>query len=90
MKSGLKKLVGFLGHMKDSADMAKALSMVFTPQEIAAATKRIDIIDMLLKNVPQKKIAEKLGVGIATVERGAHGLRVNTWWKDFKSWRAKV
>lgn len=34
-------------------------------------TKRLQIFEMLEQGVPQRQIAEKLGVGIATVTRGA-------------------
>jgi TrpR family trp operon transcriptional repressor len=36
---------------------------------------RLQIIEMLQQGIPQRQIADTLGVGIATVTRGSHHLK---------------
>lgn len=52
-------------------DMADFLHGILTPAEIEEIPKRLQIIKLLKSGMPQKEIAEKLGVGIATVTRGS-------------------
>ena len=51
--------------------MESALRDLLTPAEFIEVTKRLQIIRMLEAGVPQRVIAETLGVGIATVTRGS-------------------
>jgi TrpR family trp operon transcriptional repressor len=55
--------------------MDAALRDLLTPAEYAEIIKRLQILRMLEAGVPQRKIAEELGVGIATVTRGARALK---------------
>lgn len=60
----------------DSADaMETALRDLLTPNEFVEVTKRLQIFRMLEQGVPQRQIAETLGVGIATVTRGSRALK---------------
>lgn len=56
-------------------DMAHNLSQLLTPTEYDEVIKRLQIFKMLEAGIPQRKIAETLGVGIATVSRGARALK---------------
>lgn len=47
---------------------------VTTPKERHAIVQRVEIIKRLLANEPQHEIAQKLGVGVATVTRGSKEL----------------
>lgn len=60
----------------DSPDaMESALRDLLTPNEFVEVTKRLQIFKMLEQGVPQRQIAETLGVGIATVTRGSRALK---------------
>ncbi len=51
--------------------MREFLLGLLTPKEIEELPKRIQIVKMLKRGVPQHEIAQKLGVGVATVTRGS-------------------
>lgn len=53
----------------------EALRDLLTPAEYTEIVKRLQILRMLEEGMPQRKIAEQLGVGIATVTRGARALK---------------
>lgn len=57
--------------------MQEFLHGLFTPQEIESIPRRLEIIKLLKKGVPQHEIAQKLGVGVATVTRGSKELKMN-------------
>ncbi len=48
---------------------------VLTPREYEEMCLRWQIIKQLYRGIPQRKIAENLGVGIATITRGSRELR---------------
>ncbi|EAR09306.1 Trp family transcriptional regulator [Reinekea blandensis] len=51
------------------------LEQLLTPTEYDEIIKRLQIFRMLEDGIPQRQIAQKLGVGIATVSRGARALK---------------
>lgn len=51
--------------------MREFLLALLTQKEIEELPKRIEIVKMLKRGVPQHTIAQKLGVGVATVTRGS-------------------
>lgn len=57
--------------------MEQALLRLLTPAERVELENRLKIFEMLEAGVPQRKIAETLGVGIATVTRGSNALKTN-------------
>ncbi|MEX0623141.1 Trp family transcriptional regulator [Saccharospirillum sp.] len=60
----------------DTADaMDSALENLLTPAEYQEISKRLQIFKLLNEGVAHRKIAELLGVGIATVSRGSRALR---------------
>ena len=58
-----------------SEAMEKTLRDLLTVGELDDGGNRLQIIEMLQQGVPQRQIADKLGVGIATVTRGSHHLK---------------
>ncbi|WP_119395239.1 Trp family transcriptional regulator [Salinibius halmophilus] len=54
--------------------MTSALHKLLTDAEFSEVVKRLQIFKMLEAGVPQRQIAQTLGVGIATVSRGARAL----------------
>lgn len=55
--------------------MNAALEAILTAKELEDIEHRLQIFHMLAENVPQRKIAAELKVGIATVTRGASAYR---------------
>jgi len=64
-------LLDHLLSAKNRDEMAHCLEQLLTPTEYEEVIKRLQIFRMLAQGIPQRKIAEILGVGIATVSRGA-------------------
>ncbi|MEJ2041866.1 MAG: Trp family transcriptional regulator [Reinekea sp.] len=71
------ELLDYLLAANDRKSMAHCLEQLLTPTEYDEIIKRLQIFRMLEAGVPQRKIAEQLGVGIATVSRGARALKDN-------------
>lgn len=85
-----KELVSVLRGASKSADTLDAfLEDILTPREYTDIARRLQIVKQLKKGRPHREIAENLGVGVATVERGARELRdpsggfntMNNWWQ---------
>ena len=64
-------LLTHLANCSDSADIEKLLSALLTDKEQHDIANRIRIFDLLDRGTTQRDISEQLGVGIATVSRGA-------------------
>lgn len=73
----MENLVNHLLLQKNRGDMEQALLRLLTPAERVELENRLKIFEMLEAGVPQRKIAETLGVGIATVTRGSNALKAN-------------
>ena len=71
----MKDLVNHLLAQNNSNEMEKALLRLLTSSEVAELSNRLKIFEMLEDGVPQRKIADILGVGIATVTRGSNALK---------------
>ncbi len=77
--------------LKNKEEMARFLRGILTPKEIEELPLRLQITKLLASGVPQRAIAQKLGVGIATVTRGSRELKGGyfksvKWWKSSR-WR---
>lgn len=73
--SDKNQLLDHLLSAKDRAELSLRLEKLLTPSELEEVIKRLQIFRLLDQGVPQRKIAEQLGVGIATVSRGARTLK---------------
>ena len=73
----LKRVAEVLGAAK-KRDLEKILEDLLTPAEIHDIDERVKIFKGLLKGGSQRKVAEKLGVSVAKVTRGAHALQYGT------------
>jgi len=72
----LNELLDHLLAMPDRDALAEALRDLLTPAELTEVCNRLQILRMLEAGVPQREIARQLGVGIATVTRGARALKI--------------
>ncbi len=70
-KKHLREFIRALMERKDEADIEFFLTGILTLQELEEIPRRLQIIKMLKKGVPQREIAAALGVGISTVTRGS-------------------
>ncbi|MCD6581358.1 MAG: helix-turn-helix domain-containing protein [Desulfuromusa sp.] len=78
MKTKIKYIEHLVNHLlaqNSPQEMEKALSDLLTTSELDEVAKRLQIFEMLAAGVSQRQIAENLGVGIATVSRGANVLK---------------
>lgn len=73
----ITELVEHLMAIRSGEQMEKALRDLLTPSEFSEVVKRLQIFKLLEQGVPQRQIAETLGVGIATVTRGSRALRAD-------------
>jgi TrpR family trp operon transcriptional repressor len=65
----------FLG-IRGVATMSVFLRGLLTEKEIVELYRRIEIVKLLKKGIPQHKIASRLGVGVATVTRGSKQIQM--------------
>ncbi len=59
---------------KDKKLLNDFLLDLLTPQEYAEIVKRWQIVKLLAQGIPQRQIAQELGVSIATITRGSREL----------------
>ncbi len=71
----MKDLVNHLLAQGNPEKMEKALLRLLTSSEVAELSNRLKIFQMLEDGMPQRRIADILGVGIATVTRGSNALK---------------
>jgi len=57
-------------------ELEQFLVAILTPQELEASPKRLEIVRLLKKGISQRKIADTLKTGIATVTRGSKEIRL--------------
>ena len=72
-----QQLIDYLLAVSTPAAMENALGALLTPSELDEIAKRLQIFNKLKDGIPQRRIAEELKVGIATVSRGARALKNN-------------
>ena len=71
---GSKSIAQLLSNLS-SEQVIDFIEGILTPHEITQIVMRIKIVQMLKKDIPQHKIAFVLGIGVATVSRGAKMLK---------------
>ena len=71
----LEDLITTLLKIKSKEKMNDFIKGILTPKELEEIPTRLAIVKMLKQKVAQRKIAQKLKVGIATVTRGSRELR---------------
>jgi len=83
----LDELISSLIAIHNPGEMEAFLRGLLTPGELEEIPKRLEIIKLLKKGVPQHEIAQKLHVGVATVTRGSQELKrgqfqKTSWWNS--------
>ena len=72
-----RSLLNYLANCSDSTDIEMLLNALLTDKEQFEIANRIRIFDLLERGVTQREISEQLGVGIATVSRGAKAMQIH-------------
>ncbi len=70
-----KDLIALLCTISDSDEMNAVLEALLTGKELEEIARRVQIFRLLAKPLTQREVAARLGVGIATVTRGAHAIK---------------
>ena len=65
----------WVSKIKDKSTALNFLKNILTPKELDEISLRLQIVKMLKKGIPQRKVAEQLGVSIGTVSRGSRELQ---------------
>lgn len=73
-----KEMAKLLASISSVSEMENLLMGLLTPKEREELPKRIQIVRLLRKGVSQQTIAQKLGVGVATVTRGSKEIQQGT------------
>ncbi len=71
----MDELLEALVSIKDKRSLRDFLEGILTPKEMLEIPRRLQVIKMLKKGIPQHQIAKELGIGIATVTRGSKELQ---------------
>ncbi len=61
--------------LRTEKELKTFMSAILTPKELDEIPKRLEIVRLLKRGMSQRQIADKLGVGIATVTRGSRELQ---------------
>ncbi|MEJ6069549.1 trp operon repressor [Psychrobacter sp. 16-Bac2893] len=72
-----RSLLTHLAHCNDSNAIDELLTALLTTKEQHEIANRICIFDLLERGITQRDISEQLGVGIATVSRGAKAMQIH-------------
>lgn len=71
----LTDLIQMFLSIKTKKEMENFLYGLFTLRELEEMEQRLKIVKMLKKGISQRRISQKLGVGIATVTRGSNEIK---------------
>lgn len=66
-----KELIKTLSSISTTKEMENFLLGILTPLELEEIPTRLQIVKLLKRGIPQHEIAQKLGIGVATVTRGS-------------------
>lgn len=83
-KNYLDQFISILHSYETEKELMSFIQAILTPKELEEIPKRLQIVKMLKKGIPQREISKKLGVGIATVTRGSRELAKGSF-KDIDS-----
>lgn len=67
----LDDLIDLFLSIKNREEMKDFLLGILTPKELQEIPMRLQIVKLLKKGISQHNIAQKLGIGVATVTRGS-------------------
>ena len=71
----INELIEIIISLNDKQTAKNFLKNILTPSELEEISKRLQIIKLLKKGMPQRTIAKKLDVSIGTITRGSRELK---------------
>lgn len=71
----IEDLAATLVKIRDPQKAEDFLRAILTPGELEQVAQRLQIFKMLVKEIPQRKIAGELGVSIGTITHGSRELK---------------
>ncbi len=74
-KKHIAELYELFASVKDEKEAKMLLVDILTPQELESLAERWQLIQSLDAGMPQREIAEKLGVSISKITRGSRMLQ---------------
>ena len=74
-KKFVNELADAIVSVKDNSLAKSFLKNILTPAELDEISKRLQIVKLLKKGLPQREVAKKLNVSIGTVSRGSRELQ---------------
>ncbi len=77
VKAPLESLVWALCDIDNPREMHRFLDEILTPAECSDLALRWQLMLLLLEGVPQRKIAERLGISLCKITRGAKILKTD-------------
>lgn len=69
------QLAELISKIKDQSLLKAFLSNILTPADLDEISVRLQVFKLLHKGLAQREVAQKLGVSIGTVSRGARELK---------------
>ena len=76
--SFIKELAKVIADIDDEELAEDFLKNILTPSELEEISKRLQIVKMLNKGIPQREVAKKLAVSMGTISRGSRELKYGT------------
>lgn len=67
----LNELIKQIFSCRNEKALRSFLEAILTPKELDEIPARLQIVKMLKQGIAQRVIADKLGVGVATITRGS-------------------
>jgi len=71
----MNELADTIVSIKEKQIAKDFLKNILTPTELDEVVKRLQIVKLLKKGIPQREIAKKLDVSIGTITRGSRELK---------------
>ncbi|NOX89596.1 MAG: transcriptional regulator [Calditrichaeota bacterium] len=75
MNNNIKEICQFLAENDDQKTIYKFLESILTPTEMKTLSSRWQIVKMLDRGVPQRKIAKELHLSLCKITRGSKELK---------------
>jgi TrpR family trp operon transcriptional repressor len=75
VKKNISELAATLAKTRDAGFIAELLRCLLTPAEVADIAARWALVKALKQKIPQRKIAQDLGVSLCKIVRGSRELK---------------
>jgi TrpR family trp operon transcriptional repressor len=70
-----EELIKLIASLNDAGEVERLLKELLTPAEFEDLARRWHLVRLLIKGASQREVSEEVGIGVATVTRGARELR---------------